>query len=56
VDTTRGEWIETELNLLIERRHNQRVKTEGEKTDEECRPSSLSCPALRTTDRGEGRR
>jgi hypothetical protein len=54
VDTTRGEWVEKELNVLIERCHDQRVKTEGEKTDEERRPSPLSCPALRTTDRGEG--
>jgi hypothetical protein len=35
VDTTRGEWVEKELNVLIERRHDQRVKTEGERTAEE---------------------
>jgi hypothetical protein len=35
VDTTRGEWVEKELNVMIERRHDQRVKTEGERTDEE---------------------
>ena len=35
MDTTRGEWVEKELNVLIERRHDQRVKTEGERTEEE---------------------
>ena len=35
MDTTRGEWVEKELDHLIERRHDQRVKTEGERSEEE---------------------
>ena len=35
MDTKRGEWVEKELDHLIERRHDQRVKTEGERAEEE---------------------
>ena len=43
MDTTRGEWVEKELNLLIERRHDQRVRTDGERVEEELWMESERC-------------
>jgi hypothetical protein len=35
LDITRGEWVEAELDVFIERRHERRVKSEGERAEEE---------------------
>ncbi len=35
MDIVRGEWVEKDLDRLIERRHDERVKTEGERLEEE---------------------
>jgi hypothetical protein len=35
MDTSHGEMVEAELDNFIELRHDQRVKTEGERREEE---------------------
>jgi hypothetical protein len=35
VDISRSEQVETDLDRLIQRRHDQRVQTEGERLEEE---------------------
>jgi hypothetical protein len=41
VDIGWGEWVEHELNRLIERRHDQRTSTEGHRPSEEMYEESI---------------